>query len=141
MEKYKYKYGPLVYITVNDTDEDGNFYWGGSPPVGYDDLGIPTDSNGDQCLPVACPLHPHHIPIKVVFNSILNDTIADYKEFKSWFDEHFLIVTDHQLKKYVLRWYSFKQDKLKSENYRKLLAEKLSIDEMIDRIWPDEPTS
>lgn len=137
----KYKYGPLVYITVNDTEEDGNFYWAGETPVGYDNLGIPIDSKGDQCLPINCPLHPHYSPEVPVFNHILNDSIPDYKSIKGWFDDHFLIVTEHQLKKYVLRWYSLRQDKFKSENYRKLLREKLSIDEMIYRIWPDEQKS
>jgi hypothetical protein len=137
----KYKYGPLVYITINNTEEDGNFYWAGETPVGYDNLGIPIDSKGDQCLPINCPLHPHHVPTKYIKNEVLNEDIPDYTSFKPWFDDHFLVVTDYQLKKYVLRWYSLRQNKFKSENYRKLLTEKLSIDEMIDRIWPDEPTS
>ena len=38
----KYSYGPLIYNTTADEDDSGNFYWNGMPPVGYDDMDIPT---------------------------------------------------------------------------------------------------
>ncbi len=137
----KYKYGPLVYITVNDTDEDGNFYWGGNPPVGYDEMGIPIDQNGHQCLSIESPLHPGYEPKNPQFNDTLNDDIPSLEEVRTWFDELFLIVSDYQIKKYILRWYSLKRASYKSTNYRNLLAEHLSVNEMIDRIWPDEQIS
>jgi len=31
-----YKYGPLVYNTPDSEEDTGNYYWSGSPPVGYD---------------------------------------------------------------------------------------------------------
>lgn len=137
----KYKYGPLVYITVDDTDEDGNFYWGGKPPIGYDELGIPIDSDGMQCLPSSSPLHPNYEPKNAAFNKVINDNLPSIEEVKTWFDDLFLVVSDYQAKKYILRWYSLKRPKYKTTAYRNLLAEGLSIKEMIERIWPDEVTS
>ena len=137
----KYKYGPLVYITVNDTDEDGNFYFFVNPPVGYDEMGIPIDQNGHQCLSIESPLHPGYEPKNPQFNDTLNDDIPSLEEVRTWFDELFLIVSDYQIKKYILRWYSLKRASYKSTNYRNLLAEHLSVNEMIDRIWPDEQIS
>ena len=72
----KIKYGPLVYITVEDTDEEGNFYWGGKPPIGYDELGIPIDSDGMQCLSVSSPLHPNYKPKNSVYNKNINDDLS-----------------------------------------------------------------
>ena len=54
----KFKYGPLIWNCINEDDESGNFYWNGDPPVKYDDMNIPVDENGLQCLPVESPVHP-----------------------------------------------------------------------------------
>ena len=45
-----YKYGPLVYNTPDSEEDTGNFYWSGSPPVGYDSHGMPVDDNGFMLL-------------------------------------------------------------------------------------------
>ena len=137
----KFKYGPLIYITVNDVDEDGNFYWAGKPPVGYDELGIPIDSDGMQCLPVESPLHPNYEPKNAIFNKTLNDELPSLNEVKVWFDDLFLITSDYQIKKYILRWYSLKRNSLKSQSYKNLLSKGLTIKEMIQRIWQDEVIS
>ena len=137
----KFKYGPLVYITVEDTDEEGNFYWGGKPPIGYDELGIPIDSDGMQCLSVSSPLHPNYKPKNSIYNKNINDNLPSIEEVKIWFDDLFLIVSDYQVKKYILRWYSLKRDSEKSQSYKNLLSEGLTIKEMIERIWQDEVIS
>ena len=34
----------------------GNYYWPGKQPVGYDESGIPIDSEGRQCLSFELPV-------------------------------------------------------------------------------------
>ena len=93
----KYSYGPLIYNTTADEDDSGNFYWNGMPPVGYDDMDIPIDPNGNQCLPFECPLHPNHSPSAVEYNNWLEDELPTWDSFEEWFDDNFINVTPRDI--------------------------------------------
>ena len=69
----KFKYGPLVYNTIEDEDDSGNYWWPGLAPVEYDLMGIPIDSKGLQCLSLQSPLHPAYTIKDSDFNQTLND--------------------------------------------------------------------
>ena len=76
----QFKYGPLVYNTVESDDDSGNYYWPGNgmPPVGYDEYNIPIDSKGFQCLDAQqCPLHPHY---KVIDDVVKGGKAMEYNE-------------------------------------------------------------
>jgi len=134
-----YKYGPLVYITQGMDESLGNYYWGGNPPIGYDETKIPIDKDGHQCLDILCPLHPSYIPTALSYNPCLNITLPTIDSFKEWFEDNFLEIDDMKAKKYILRWYSFQQRK--STKYYELQQSCSSVEEVIGQIWPDEPTS
>ena len=53
----KFKFGPLIWNHIDDDDDSGNYWWPGLRPLRYDDMGIPTDAKGLQCLPMSCPVH------------------------------------------------------------------------------------
>ena len=79
----RFKYGPLIYDTVDDVEDidgGGNYWWAGLHPVGYDEMGIPVDSQGLQCLPLSSPFHPDHIPKDPVYNQYINDYVPSIKE-------------------------------------------------------------
>ena len=136
-----YKYGPIVFIIQGMDESLGNFHWGGNPPVGYDEYNIPIDKNGNQCLDISCPIHPMYHPTAgtVVFNEALDTHIPTIDSFKTWFVDNFLEIDDTKAKKYILRWYSFQQRK--STKYYELQQSCSSVEEVIGRLWPDEPTS
>ncbi len=46
----KFRYGPLVWNHIDDEDDSGNYWWPGLSPVKYDEMGIPSDIKGLQCL-------------------------------------------------------------------------------------------
>lgn len=127
------KYGPLNYIT-DLNDDEGNYYWPGPPPVGYDDIGIPIDEFGNQCLPGECILHLNHIPTDTEWNNFLGDYIPTLESCRSWFDDNFLIISDDQLKKYILRWYWWNNQYTQKW---KIISKGLTVPEMIGKIWPD----
>ena len=132
----KYKYGPLVYNTTHpDDDDSGNFYWSGLVPVGYDEKGIPIDERGYQCLDISSPLHPSHTPQQTDYNEVLEAVLPKASIVKEWFTDNFLEVSDWQVCYYCLRWYNF-QD-VKSMTYLKIVSECKSIEEVIERAWPD----
>jgi len=139
----RYTFGPLIWLLPEDDESLGNYYWSGRPPVGYDKIGIPIDDNGNQCLDIRCPLHPHYHPGSqhLVHNPQVNDMIPTVESFKDWFDDHFLIVDDRKLKRYILRWYgnSLRRGN-KTFEFWKLRNECKTIDEMVDKVWPDETT-
>ena len=64
----KYRYGPLIFVTKGMDEEEGNYFWAGDPPVGYDETGVPVDKNGFQCVDIQCPLHPGYEPVETEFN-------------------------------------------------------------------------
>ena len=134
----KYSYGPLIYNTTADEDDSGNFYWNGMPPVGYDDMGIPIDPNGNQCLPFECPLHPNHSPSAVEYNNWLEDELPTWKSFEEWFDDNFINVTPRDIYFFIIRWYSLQPDKLEHLQDK---AGPHSIPQIVDLAWPDAQKS
>ena len=132
----KYRYGPLVYVTAGMDESEGNYYWNGSPPVGYDETGIPVDKNGMQCLDIDCPLHPAHEAKETVYNKVLDSKIPTIAYFKNWFDDNFLIVSDDQIKKYIIKaWFRENEN---SYQYVGLLRGYKSVDEIIGAVWQQE---
>ena len=134
----QYKYGPLVYNTSESDEETGNFYWNGLAPVGYDDLGIPIDSSGFQCLDLVCPIHPGFTAIECEkeSNEFLGVSIPTISSFREWFSDQFLEVTDRDLALFVLRWIDFQNE---SEPCSQVLYRKcatMDIEDIIDAVWP-----
>jgi hypothetical protein len=134
----KIKYGPLVYVYAGMDEDDGNFYWTGPPPVGYDSSGVPIDAAGLQCLPVESPLHSAYSPKNFEYNRCLQTELPTLDDFRYWFDENFLIVSDDDLRRYILKWYAYKREK--SFRYFELLRDCSSVEEVIGKIWPDVQT-
>jgi len=135
----KYKYGPLIYITTDSEDDDGNFYWSGNPPVGYDKDNIPIDKNGYQCLPLTSVIHPDYKPKSetLVHNHNIDQHIPTFDSFKSWFDDNFLIIPDRDVYFYIVRHVALNRPSLK---FKQLWSDSKSFEEMIDKIWPDAQT-
>ena len=132
----KFKYGPLVYNTVEDEDDSGNYWWPGLPPVGYDETGVPIDSKGLQCLPLHSPVHPNYKIESPVFVDILNDYLPSISEWKKWLEDNFIEANDDQIKRLILKWYS-KQNS-KSRNFYMLQQVVNSLDEMVEKVWQQE---
>lgn len=131
----KYKYGPLVYNTTADEDDSGNFYWNGMPPVGYDEMGIPVDPNGHQCLPFECPLHPNHSPSDFEDCEWLGDKLPTWNSFEGWFDDNFVNVTSKDIYFFILRWYTLRPEGLENLTNK---AGANSINQLIDLCWPEQ---
>ena len=128
----KYKYGPLVYNLASDEDEEGNYYWNGLPPVGYDELGIPIDNEGMQCLPIASPLHPGFRPEETENNSYLKAKIPTVSCVMSWFDENFISISEEDAKFYILRWLN------KNNPNHRIFSNSFSTEKAIKLIWQQE---
>lgn len=138
----KYKYGPLVYITVGMDEEEGNYFWNGSPPVDYDVDGIPVDKDGRQCLDISCPLHPSHEAEITEYSEALTSDIPTLDSFREWFDNNFLLVTDDQLKRWIIRWWARYTRRTNSELYFSITKQYSSVEEIQEAVWPqDEQTS
>lgn len=134
----KIKYGPLIYVRAGMDESEGNYYWTGPPPVGYDKDGVPIDAAGLQCLPIESPLHKGYKPLNFEYNRCLQVELPTLDDFRYWFDENFLIVSDDDLKRYILKWYAYKREK--SFRYYELLRDCSSVEEVIGKIWPDVQT-
>ena len=133
----KFKYGPLLWNHVDDEDDSGNYWWSGLAPVNYDEMGIPIDKRELQCLPITCPVHPNYEPKHSVFNSALQEHLPSIKEWKEWFDFHFIEISEHRIKREILRWYVKDTDRRTlSKKFRELQSKCNSIDEMVDLVWP-----
>tara|TARA_Y100000816_G_scaffold174003_1_gene125158 strand:- start:496 stop:915 length:420 start_codon:yes stop_codon:yes gene_type:complete len=134
----KFKYGPLIWNCINEDDESGNFYWNGDPPVKYDDMNIPVDENGLQCLPVESPVHPSWTAnnVQKEKNDFLGFDIPSIKSTREWFNENFLIVTDRQCKKYIIRW--IKLHRSGEPGFFSMVKDASSLTDMMDRIWPQD---
>lgn len=135
----KFTYGPLIFVTQGMDEDEGNYYWNGSPPVGYDSEGIPIDKNGFQCLDISCPLHPGYTSEETKYNNITQCDLPTVNSYRKWFDDNFLIVSDSQIKKYIFK--SWVNNNKGSNTYFKLLSEYKNVDEIIGAIWQDEMTS
>ena len=140
----QYKYGPLVYNTSETEDESGNFYWNGLPPVDYDKVGIPIDSNGYQCLDAEqCPIHPSYVvkDSEMDINKFLGVNIPTLDSFRSWFEDQFLVVTDRDLALFVLRWIDLQNESEPCSQAVYSKCAKLNLEEIIDSIWPSTKVS
>ena len=135
----KYKYGPLLYVTQGMDDEEGNYYWAGSPPVGYDSSGIPIDKNGNQCLDISCPLHPGWEPEDTVYSIVLLDDIPTVDSYLQWFEANFLIVSKKQIKSWIIQRWARKNRG--TTMYNEILNTYSSVEEIMEEVWPDEMTS
>ena len=100
----KYKYGPLVWNHIDDDDDSGNYWWTGLAPVMYDEVGIPSDEKGLQCLPISCPVHPGYNVKHSVFSSPLQDHLPSIDEWQTWFDEQFIDIDKARIRREILRW-------------------------------------
>ena len=133
----KFRYGPLVWNHIDDEDDSGNYWWPGLSPVKYDEMGIPSDIKGLQCLPITCPVHPGYNIKHSVFNKALLDHLPSVKEWKDWFDNQFIEIDEARIHREILRWY-IKQNN-KSQNFYKLQESANSLNEMVDLVWlPEE---
>ena len=132
----KFKYGPLIWNHVEEEDDSGNFWWPGLTPVKYDDMGIPTDEKGLQCLPMSCPVHPSYQPKHSVFNKALQDHLPSVDEWRDWFEEHFIIIDEARIKREMLKWYS--KQRIKSQRFYELQEHVNSLNEMVNLVWPPE---
>ena len=139
----KYKYGPLIYVTKGMNEDEGNFFWAGPPPVGYDEMGIPIDESGLQCLDISCPLHPGWEPTELVQNEFLKWDVPTLEYTRQWFEDNFLVISDYQLKKCIIKcWHT----QALKEGYgfntvRKILKQYSSVEQIMEAAWPDEQPS
>ena len=134
----KFKYGPLIWNCINEDDESGNYFWNGKPPVEYDRMNIPIDEEGMQCLPIGSPVHPTWQPDEkqFVFNDFLQSEIPSLKETKEWFDDNFLVISEKQCKKYIIKW--IRTHRGTHPGYFKLTLGVTSMKEIMDRLWPQD---
>ena len=139
----RFTYGPLVYNTVEDISsaEEGNFYWNGFPPVGYDNDDVPIDKDGMQCLPWTSPLHPQFKPATLCYNEGIRKDIPTIESFRSWFEDNFLTVTDRDLAFFVLRWIDLQNESEPCSQAVYSKCAKLNLEEIIDSIWPSTKVS
>ena len=135
----QYKYGPLIYNTSDSDDDSGNYYWPGKPPIAYDSEGVPSDSDGFQCLDAEqCPLHPSYqvSTENLEHNEFLGVSIPTLSSFREWFSDQFLEVTDRDLALFVLRWVDLQNE---SELCSQAVYSKcatMHLEEILDSIWP-----
>ena len=134
-----FKYGPLRYIIDLEDDQSGNYYWPGLPPVGYDDIGIPIDENGNQCLPGDSILHLNYVPTETEWCEILQVDLPTLASVRAWFEDNFLVVTDKDLCKYIFRWYAWNHSN--TVRYSELIHEYSNVQEIMEAVWPDAMTS
>ena len=132
----KFKYGPLVYNHFGEDDDSGNYWWAGNPPVAYEaesgPFRIPVDAMGNQCLPGECILHPNCRVEE--WESFELCKIPSLSWCRSWFDENFLVASDYQVCRYIVRWceWNYKHN----AEWSQIKINK-TADEMIGEIWPD----
>jgi len=132
----KYRYGPLVFITKGMDESEGNYFWAGNPPVGYDKTGVPIDENGLQCVDIECPLHPRYTPTETIYNRTLNTNIPTEESVKKWFDDNFLFVSDDQIKKYIFKWWV--ENNKDYHLYQSLLRSYKSVNDIIGAVWQQD---
>jgi hypothetical protein len=124
-------------VTAGMDESEGNYYWTGSPPVGYDVDGIPIDANGRQCIDISCPLHPGFEPKELEFNEVLQSDIPTLDSFRGWFEDNFLEISDAKLKRYIFKWW-VRKNKTRSVTYNQVLLKFKSVNEIIGAIWQHE---
>jgi len=137
----KFKYGPLVYNCFGEDDDSGNYWWAGNPPVAYEaesgPFRMPVDEYGNQCLPGNCILHPNCYVDE--WESFELFPVPSLVWCKTWFEDNFLIVSDYDVCRYIIRWckhnYQYDSDKSWKDHMKNK-----TIEEMIGEIWPDVQT-
>lgn len=134
----KFRYGPLVYNHFADEDDSGNYWWPGTPPVAYEEPSgiykIPIDANGNQCLPGECILHPNcRVEEWETFEPF---QVPSLSWSRAWFEDNFLIISDYDVCRYILRWCGYNYTNSGFEPFIQWKKGK-SLDEMIGEIWPD----
>ena len=132
----KFRYGPLVWNHIDDDDDSGNYWWPGLSPVKYDEMGIPSDIKGLQCLPITCPVHPGYDIKHSVFNVALQDHLPSIDEWQDWFDSQFIKIDETRIHREILRWY-VKRGKC-TTNFYVIQARAKSLNEMVEVVRPPE---
>jgi len=138
----KFRYGPLVYNSFGEADDTGNYWWPGNPPVAYEaesgSFRIPVDAEGNQCLPGDCILHPNCRVEK--WESFELFKVPSLTWCREWFDDNFLVVSDYQISRYIIRWCNHNYRYDDDHGWQEYTKDK-TVDEMIGEIWPDVQTS
>lgn len=134
----KFKYGPLIWNCFSEEDESGNYYWNGNPPVEYDHDGIPVDADGLQCLPIESPVHPSWTAdnVELEYNDFLEFKIPTIEGTREWFDDNFLIVSDIQCKKYIIKW--IRKHRRGTSGVAKLAQRASNLVDIMDILWPQD---
>ena len=137
-------YGPLIYAK-DFFEDDGiaNYFWPGSPPVGYNNLGIPIDEEGMECLDLRCPFHPSWMPLKseMEYNEYLGFSIPSYYPYIDWLKQNNLSCTPEQAKKLLFKWILNKSNndrlrrKIKYSILQILRDELISLSELLKRVY------
>ena len=131
----KYRYGPLVWNCTTDEDESGNYFWPGLPPVGYDEIGIPIDERGYQCLPNASIISPGYVPTETTFHALISDSLPTIRSASTWFDENFLITTPRQVGRFIIRWYDLNHQS--NTRWQSIVNTYQTRERLVDAIWPE----
>jgi len=141
----KYVYGPLIYNYFGEDDDSGNYWWSGSPPVGYEQESgmwrIPVDKYGNQCLDGESILHPNCRVEEFEYNEVFEADLPKLEWCRKWFDENFLIVTDKLLVKYIFRWHIMNTCNNDANTWKHLIDKYESMDKLMEAAWPDVMTS
>jgi hypothetical protein len=138
----KYRYGPIVWNCSSDEDESGNYFWPGLPPCAYDDSGIPIDIHGKQCLPGTSIIHPNYEPTDTFYSDVVCDDLPTIESARQWLDDNFLIVTDRQVAKFIIRWYGFKVRRASpaaKQLWSTLVDKYKTRDRLVDAVWSNLP--
>jgi hypothetical protein len=135
----KYKYGPLIWNCSTDVDESGNYYWAGTAPCAYDAMGIPIDDNGMQCLPIQSIIHPAYQPTETTFHPLISDSLPTISSARTWLDDNFLICTDHQVGRLIIRWYDSSlrsRTPQQQEAWDNVINTYRTRERLVDELWP-----
>ena len=127
-----FSYGPLTWASIENRIK-GNFLYKGDYPVEYDNNGIPIDDEGNQCLPITCPLHPDYKPTNPVLSPMINDTLPSNLEWKRWFEENYIQIDNARIMREILRWY-MKQER-QSLEFKKIKASCTTLTELTEKIF------
>ena len=133
----KYSYGPLVWNCTSDEDESGNFFWPGSPPCGYDASGIPIDARGMQCLPTQSIIHPSYEPTETFYSEVVKNNLPTIVSARLWLDDNFLVVTDRQVAKFIIRWHAMRVKNHPA--WLNIVRTYKTRDRLVDAIWSNLP--
>ena len=138
----KYRYGPLVWNCTSDEDESGNFFWPGLPPCAYDYAGVPIDARGMQCLPTQSIINPSYQPTETFYSEVVKADLPTIASARQWLDDNFLIVTDRQVARLIIRWYEFRVRRATpayKQLWSKLVDKYKTRDRLVEVIWSNLP--